>query len=58
MKKFLFGVLIILLTPIYLIINCAFGIIEITQPIADSISDFVEDMVTFWRKIFKIKEEK
>lgn len=61
MKKFLFGIMIILLTPIYLIIKVVKGAIEIitdvTEPFADGISDFVNNMCEFWKKVFKIKEE-
>lgn len=61
MKKFLFGIMIILLTPIYLIIKFTKGAIEIitdvTEPFADGISDFVDNMCGFWRKVFKIKED-
>lgn len=62
MKKILFGIIVISLTPIYLIIKfikCAIEIItELTQPFAEEISDFVDNMIEFWEKIFKLKEEK
>lgn len=61
MKKLLFEILVILLTPIYLIIKVVKGAIkiitDITEPFADGISDFVDNMCGFWRKVFKIKED-
>nr|DAQ62419.1 MAG TPA: hypothetical protein [Caudoviricetes sp.] len=62
MKEFLFGFIIILLTPIYLYIKFTKKVIEIiadlTQPIADGLEIFFNNMCEFWKKIFKIKEEK
>lgn len=62
MKKLLFIIIVILLTPIYLIIKFIKGAVEliseITQPFAEGISEMVDNMIKFWGKIFKFKEEK
>lgn len=61
MKRFLFIIFVIAMTPIYLIL-CFFrwfigGYIkfmtDITEPIADGIRDFVENMVSFWKSFCK-----
>ncbi len=65
MKRFLFMIFVITMTPIYLILHFLgwfiSGYIEImtdiTEPIADGIRDFVENMVSFWKRVFKRKEE-
>ena len=61
MKKILFGIIVLLLTPLYLFIKFTIGamelITELVQPFAEGISDFVDDMIVFWKKIFKFKEE-
>lgn len=65
MKRFLFIIFVIVMTPIYLII-CFLewfisGFIElmtdITEPIADGINDFVENMMEFWKKVLKRRGE-
>lgn len=61
MRNILFSILVILLTPIYLIIQLWIGTIEICveliSPVAGAICDLVEDMTAFWKKIFR-KEDK
>lgn len=61
MKEVLFAILIIILTPIYIIIKIftrlSYWMIEITDPISMAIGEFVDDMVEFWKKIF-IKKRK
>ena len=61
MKKLLFMIMILLLTPVYIFIKIAKFVIEalteMTQPFADAMSDFVDNMCVFWKKIFKFKEE-
>lgn len=57
MKKNFFMVLVIFLTPVYLII-CLFNflldwITDITEPIAEGMSDLVDNMVEFWKKLFE-----
>ena len=59
MKEFLFIILVILLTPIYLIL-CFLGkfidiMTDITEPIAEGMRELFETMTSFWKKIF-IKE--
>ncbi len=61
MKRFLFIIFVILMTPIYLILRFLgwflTGFVElmtdITEPIADVIADFVENMMGFWKRVFK-----
>lgn len=54
MKRFLFIIFVILMTPIYLIICFLEWFIktmtDITQPIAERIEEFIENMTEFWRK--------
>lgn len=61
MKKLLFILTVIILTPIYLIMQILSKIfefyIELIFPVADGIYILVENMCRFWRKVFKIKEE-
>ena len=61
MKKILFMIMILLLTPVYIFIKIAKFFIEacteITRPFADAMSDFVDNMCVFWKKVFKFKEE-
>lgn len=65
MKRFLFIIFVIAMTPIYLII-CFLGwfisgyieiMTDITEPIVDGMSYFVENMVSFWKRIFERKGE-
>lgn len=55
MKRFLFMIFVILMTPIYVILCILGKIIElltdITEPIADGMYEFVENMTEFWKKI-------
>ena len=61
MKRFLFIIFVILMTPIYLILRFLgwflTGFVElmtdITEPIADVIADFVENTMGFWKRVFK-----
>lgn len=61
MKRFLFIIFIILMTPIYVILCILGKIIElltdITEPIADGMYEFVENMTEFWKKILKGRNE-
>lgn len=61
MKKFLFMIFVILMTPIYLIL-CFLGkfielMTDITEPIADGMRDFFENMTQFWKKVMKGRSE-
>lgn len=61
MKKIFFTILVIFLTPVYLII-CLFNflfnwITDITEPIAEGISDLVDNMTEFWKKLFERREK-
>lgn len=61
MKKILFKIVVVLLTPLYLIITilnaiCKFAK-ELGSPVVDGIMYLLEEMTTFWKKIFKIKKE-
>lgn len=59
MKNLLFNILIVLLTPIYLIIKFIKGIMEfityLTKPIAEGIYILIENMTEFWKNVFKKK---
>lgn len=61
MKKFLFVIVIMILTPIYLVIQLMMLVFEMimdfTEPFADCMNALVDDMCKFWKKIFKIKED-
>lgn len=65
MKKFLFIIFVIVMTPIYLILRFLgwflSGFVElmtdITEPIANGMYEFVENMTEFWRKILKGRNE-
>lgn len=59
MKRFLFIIFVILMTPIYLIL-CFLGwfltgfielITDITEPIAEGIEELLENMMDFWKKV-------
>lgn len=56
MKKVLFAIIVILLTPIYLIIQFTISIMELiadlTEPFADGMIELVENMTAFWKEIF------
>lgn len=61
MKKILFQIIVVLLTPFYLIIKifnvmCEFAK-ELGSPVVDGIIYLIEEMTAFWKKIFKIKKE-
>lgn len=61
MKRFLFIIFVILMTPIYLIL-CFLGkfielMIDITEPIADGMRELLENMTEFWEKIMKGRNE-
>ena len=55
MKRFLFIIFVILMTPIYLILHFLGKFIEImtdiTEPIADGIEELIENMMNFWEKV-------
>ena len=65
MRRFLFIIFVILMTPIYLILRffCCFltGFVEvmtdITEPIADGINELFENMTEFWKKVMKGRNE-
>lgn len=61
MKRFLFIIFVIAMTPIYVILCVLAHIVEwltdITEPIADGIRYFVENMVEFWKSVFKRRGE-
>ncbi len=55
MRRFLFMIFVILMTPIYLIL-CFLGkfieiMTDITEPIADGIEELIENMMNFWKKV-------
>ena len=61
MRRFLFIIFVILMTPIYLIL-CFLGkfielMTDITEPIADGMRDFFENMTQFWKKVMKGRSE-
>ena len=59
MKRFLFIIFVILMTPIYLRLHFLgwflSGFVElmtdITEPIADGIEELIENMMNFWEKV-------
>ena len=59
MRRFLFIIFVILMTPIYLILRFLgwflSGFVElmtdITEPIADGIEELIENMMNFWEKV-------
>ncbi len=65
MRRFLFIIFVILMTPIYLILHFLgwflSGFVElmtdITEPIADGINEFFENMMEFWKKVMKGRNE-
>ncbi len=65
MRRFLFIIFVILMTPIYLILRFLGwflnGYIElmtdITEPIVDGIIEFFENMAEFWEKVMKGRNE-
>lgn len=54
--------LVVLLSPIYVIINLfkeiIEGFLEITDPIAEGMISIVNNMYDFWSKIFKWNDKK
>lgn len=60
MKEFLYIILVLLLTPIYIIIK-VFGtmlrwIFEVAEPMAEAMGEFIDNMAEFWKKIFRKKQ--
>ncbi len=57
MKRFLFIIFVIAMTPIYIGLCILARIIElltdITEPIADGMREFTETMIEFWKKFLK-----
>ena len=55
MKQILFIILVILLTPVYIIIKLLKNIgeicIELLQPVIDGINLLLQDMLQFWKKL-------
>jgi len=66
MKRFLFIIFVILMTPIYLILRFLgwflSGFVElmtdITEPIAERIEELIENMMNFWKKKYYINKGK
>ncbi len=60
MNEFIFAILVILLTPVYLIIKFIKGTIEIitdlSEPFTDIIRESAENMTDFWKKILTKKK--
>lgn len=61
MKRFLFIIFVIAMTPIYIIL-CALTLIiewitDIAEPIADGINELFENMTEFWKKVMKGRNE-
>lgn len=57
MKEILYIILVILLIPIYIIIK-VFGtmlrwMFEVTEPMAEAMGEFLDNMAEFWKKIFR-----
>lgn len=56
--EILFILLVILLTPIYLLIYLSLNVLslltEMTSPFVEGIIDFIDEMIKFWKKFFKI----
>lgn len=65
MRRFLFIIFVIVMTPIYLILRFLgwflTGFVElmtdITEPIADRINELFENMTEFWKKVMKGRNE-
>lgn len=61
MKEFLYMILVILLIPIYIIIKAFEKMLrwmpEVTEPMAEIMGEFIDNMAKFWKKVLKIEEE-
>ena len=65
MRRFLFIIFVILMTPIYLILRFLgwflTGFVEvmtdITEPIADGINELFVNLTEFWKKVMKGRNE-
>ena len=61
MKRFLFMIFVILMTPIYLMIcvlQHLIGLLDyFVEPIRDGMITLTEDMTEFWKKILKGREK-
>lgn len=62
MKRLLFIIFVILMTPIYLILG-VLGltmelILDMSEPIAEAMSELVENMTEFWEKVLKGRKSK
>ena len=55
-KGFLFTIIVTILIPVYILIKLGEIIIEIFKQMIEAISDWTDNMISFWEKIFKIKE--
>lgn len=55
-KGFLLFILVTILIPVYILIKLGELIIEIFKQMVEAISDWTDDMISFWGEIFKIKE--
>lgn len=57
MKEFLFVIIVMLLTPVYIAIklfrNAIDFLTQFFEPVIDGINVLIENMFEFWRKIFK-----
>jgi len=61
MKKLIIAIVVIALTPLYLIIKLMGSMFEfityLVEPICEGVSTFFDNMCNFWRKVLKIKED-
>lgn len=65
MRRFLFIIFVIVMTPIYLILRFLGWFLssfvelmtDITEPIADGINELFENMTEFWKKVMKGRNE-
>ena len=56
-KGFLLFILVTILIPVYILIKLGELIIEIFKQMIEAISDWTDDMILFWEKIFKIRSD-
>lgn len=66
MKDIIFKIIVVFLSPVYFLIfvlkkagefvlEAGELVLELAQPFSEDIQDIIENMVDFWRKIFRIK---
>lgn len=56
-KGFLLFILVTILIPVYILIKLGELIIEIFKQMVEAISDWTDDMILFWKKVFKIRSD-